>query len=94
MFSVTQAKEIVGIRITQLGWQRKEKLRVINDLTFGGGANVRKGRGTRKWEAYMETKGRSLNADTDQSHNRDQHVNSRIMVEVWGTGANSASKGT
>lgn len=49
-----------------MGWWRGEKLRIIHDLTFGGGgAGVRKARERREQKATLKTGDRSMNADTN-----------------------------
>lgn len=57
-----------GYKYIRFGWLRggKEKLRVIHNLTLRGGkADVRKAGGTREQKATLETRGRSVNVDTD-----------------------------
>ena len=66
MFTVTQAQEVKGLRISPVGMvEEKEKMRVIHDLTFGGQANFREGRRRRGRGALTGPEGRSVNADTD-----------------------------
>ena len=66
VFPVTQAQEIKGLRISPVGVvEEKTKLRVMNDMTFGGQATVREGRRGGRHKAFSEPECRSVNDETD-----------------------------
>ena len=61
-----QAQEVEGLRISPVGVvEEREKLQVIDDLTFGGQANVREKRGGGRRGPVTLPESRLVNADTD-----------------------------
>lgn len=68
VFSVTRAKDIVGLRVYSVdGLEEKKKLRVVDEISISGReATEQKAMVTREREAILETKGRLVNADTDR----------------------------
>lgn len=59
------AREGVSAEVQTEGDLEKEKLRVIHDITFGGGATVRNGEGSKEPGEAKATGGISVKADMD-----------------------------
>jgi len=78
---VAQANEIAGLQVSPVVLVEETKLRVIHDLTFGSGATVRKGRGSKELGEAKETRGMSMNVDTDWKRVPDCRL-SRSITEI------------